>query len=71
MRKAEVVIFVVMAIVWISAGFVVEQKIYHEVNGGCDKQKVLVPVLLDEKCKPNILIRNCKEASSDYKVTCW
>ena len=71
MRNGIVELLVVMSILWISASFIVGQKVYHEANGGCDKQPVLVPVLLDKECKPNIMLRKCKEASDEYKVECW
>ena len=70
-RKAEIVILSVMAIFWLAAGTIAAQKVYWEVTDEeCSIQPVLVPVVLDEDCKPNVMLRLCGEASDSFDVNC-
>ena len=65
MRKAEIVTITIMSILWICATFIVGQKVYHEVKDGeCKEQTIIVPTLLDNQCKPNIMFRKCDISST-------
>ena len=71
MRKAEVIILSVMAVLWLSAGAIATQKAYYKVSSGmCGRQPVLVPVVLDKDCIPNVIVRACDEASDNIDVNC-
>jgi len=61
--------FIVVTV--LQVGVVVSQKVYHRVTDGeCKNQSVMVPVLLDEDCKPNVLVRKCDNTNEEYKVNC-
>ena len=70
MRKAEIVLGTIIAL-WIVAGFIAGQKVFYKTNSGsCSKQPVVVPVLLDKDCKPNVLLRHCDSASDSTEAKC-
>lgn len=69
-RKAEVVLIVILSF-WVVAAFIATEKVYRVVkNGECGKNRILVPVVLDQDCKPNILLRRCDQASDPIDVNC-
>jgi len=70
MRKGEIVLITLVSL-WVIAGGIAAQKAYWTIEDGeCTIQPVLVPVVLDKKCKPNVLLRFCGSASDDIEVDC-
>jgi len=71
MRKAEVIILTIIATFWLSAGFIVEQKI---AQGSCKariQKDILVPVPIGPNCYPTIMKRKCNEASDSFEINCF
>jgi len=72
MRKGEITILAGILILWLIAGGIATQKAYYSVASeqGCKNQPVLVPVVLDSECVPNVLLRRCKNASDSTDANC-
>ncbi len=69
MRNAIVEVLVIGAVLWIAAGFIVYQKATVE-DGVCDDELILVPVVLNPDCQPDIMLRKCSVASDSFDVNC-
>ncbi len=69
MRNAIIEVLVVVAVLWVAAGFVVYQKATIE-DGACDDELILVPVVLNPDCHPSIMLRKCDVASDSFDVNC-
>ena len=70
MRKGEIVLITLISL-WIIAGGIAAQKAYWTIEDGeCTIQPVLVPVVLDKHCKPNVILRRCEKASDSINVDC-